>query len=109
MQSVTSDWLYERGGLHDARVLDVRTVGSTLEIAFDDEWANERGISRPEGQAAPGTLVVEGFSAADGAPSPATGGWISEIALRGDELDLVFCDRPRLAVRVGAAWWRSAD
>jgi hypothetical protein len=109
MQTVSSEWLHERGGLHDARVIDVRATGSATEIALDDEWANSRGFSLPEGQEAPGTLVVEGISVAQGEPWEAAGGWISEVALRGDELDIMFCDRPQLTFRLGAAWWRSAD
>jgi hypothetical protein len=108
MQPVTSEWLHEHGALHDARVIDVRTTGSVAEIALDDEWASLRGLSLPEGQEAPGILVVEGFSATQGEPCAATGGWISEVALRGDELDLMFCDRPQLTFRLAAAWWRSA-
>ena len=45
MQSVTSEWLHERGQLHDARVTDVRISGSKVEFALDDERANERGLA----------------------------------------------------------------
>jgi hypothetical protein len=107
MQTVTSEWLYERGGLHDARVVWVRKIGSVVEIAVDDEWANARGLSQPEGQETPGVLVVEDFSATNGELSTVTGGWISEVTMRGDQLNLVFCDRPALSFRTGAAWWRS--
>lgn len=107
MQSITSDWLYERGGLHDARVADVRTFGPVLEIALDDEWANERGLGRPEGQKAPGVLVIQAFLATDGEPDAITGGWISEITISDDQLNLLFCDRPVLHISMGAAWWRS--
>ncbi len=108
MQPVTSKWVYERGGLHDARVIDVRVKGSVAEIALDDEWANERGLSLPEGQEAPGILVVEGISAMQDELRAATGGWISEVEFRGDELGLVFCDRPQLTLRITSVWWRSA-
>ena len=107
MQSVTSEWLYERGGLHDARVVAVRTIGPVVEIALDDEWANERGLGQPEGQEAPGVLVVADCLATDGEPGAATGGWISEVTMSGDQLSLVFCDRPALCISMAAAWWRS--
>jgi hypothetical protein len=109
MQSVTSQWLEERGALHDACVLGLRIVGPNLEIEVDDEWVNERGLSRPKSVKAPGTFIVEGFSFQSHKPDAATGGWVSEMSLRGDELDLVFCDRPSLSLRVGAIWWRSEN
>lgn len=43
MQPVTAAWLCDRGDLHDARVGDVRIVGSSVEITLDDEWASLRG------------------------------------------------------------------
>lgn len=107
MQSVTSDWLSERGGLHDARVTDVRTIGPVLEIVLDDEWVNERGLSRPEAQKAPGVLVVEEFFAIDGEPDAVTGGWVSEIAISGDRISLLLYDRPALRISMRATWWRS--
>ena len=66
MHTVTSAWLYERGALHDARVREARTVGSSVEITVDDEWASLRGLSKPAGEEAPGTLVVENGTAAKG-------------------------------------------
>lgn len=109
MQPVTAEWLHERGGLHDARVSDVRCEGSVAEIELDDEWANERGLRFPEGQEAPGRLVVKGISAAQDEFRALAGGWISFLELRGDELDLAFCDRARLIIRIDSAWWQSAQ
>jgi len=107
MRSVTSEWLNERGDLHDARVVDTRIVGSVLQIALDDEWASLRGSDRSEVQEAPGLLILEGFSVTHGEPLAIDGGWISEVKLRGDQVDLVFCDRAPFAVRICSAWWRS--
>ena len=58
MQLVTPTWLFERGLLHDARVLDVRYGESTVEISLDDEWANERGCNLAVDEVAPGTLII---------------------------------------------------
>ena len=109
MQPVTAKWLDERGGFHDARVVDVRAQGSVVEIQIDDEWANERGLSRPDGQEAPGTLVIDGISAAKDELLALAGGWISYLELRGDKLDLAFCDRPQIVIRIGSVGWQSAD
>lgn len=108
MRKVTAAWILDRGGFHDARVIAVRVEGSVAEIEFDDEWANQRGLDFPEGEEAPGTLVVEGIAAATGELCALAGGWISYVELRGDILDLAFCDRPQLILPIGAAWWRSA-
>lgn len=109
MQQVTAGWLHERGGLHDAWVIDVQFEGAVAKIQFDDEWANERGLSRPEGQESPGTLVLDGLSTARDDLLALSGGWVSYIELRGDELDLAFCDRPQIYIRIGSACWHSAD
>jgi hypothetical protein len=108
MRSVTSEWLNERGDLHDARVVDTRIVGSVLQIALDDEWASLRGSSQSEVQEAPGILILEDFLVTHGEPMAIEGGWISEVKLCGDQVDLVFCDRPPFAARICSAWWRSA-
>jgi hypothetical protein len=97
MQSVTAEWLEERGVLHDARVRDIRTVGSSLEITIDDEWAGVRGISKPDGEEAPGKLVFENCVAIEGNPTDANGGWISEAVVRGNELNLCSATRSRSA------------
>ena len=108
MQPVTAAWLNERGDLHDARVSGVRTVGTSVEIMLDDEWASLRGLSESEGEEAPGTLVISNFIAIDGDLGAANGAWVSEVRLCGDELNLVFCDQPALTFRAPSAWWRSA-
>jgi hypothetical protein len=51
-----------------------------------------RGLSRPQSQEAPGTLVVESLSAIEVESNSVAGGWVSEVTLVGDQLDLVFCD-----------------
>ena len=109
MQSVTSAWLHERGLLHYARVRDVRTSTSSLQIDLDDEWASLRGLGKPEGQEAPGTLVVEGYASIEGETTSIDGGWISEVTADSDELSIVFCDKPSLRFRANAVWWRSAE
>lgn len=108
MQLVTAAWIEERGGFHDARVVDVRFEGPVVEIDLDDEWSNQRGLRFPEGQVAPGTLRVEPISMATHELCALAGGWISYLELRGDELHLAFCDRPQLTIRIGSAWWQSA-
>lgn len=108
MQSVTSEWLNERGDLHDARVVDVLITGSVLQIAVDDEWASLRGLDQSEAPEASGILILEGFSVTHGELIAVDGGWISEVTLRGDQVDLVFCDRAPFGVRICTAWWRSA-
>src|SRR5215471_2841383 len=100
MRSVTSEWLNERGDLHDARVIDMRIVGSVLQIALDDEWASLRGSGQSDVQEAPGILILEDFSVTCGEPLAIDGGWISEVRLHGDQVDLVFCDRAPFAVRI---------
>jgi len=107
MQPVTAEWLFERGGLHDARLRGVRRNGSAIEIDVDDEWANERGLGRPEG-AAPGTLVIADAIVLQGDLSAADGGWISETMLHGNELRLLFCDREVLVFRAASVMWASA-
>ena len=109
MQPVTANWLHERGGFHDARVIDVHFEGSVAKIQINDEWANERGLSHPEGQEKPGTLVVAGISTGKAELLALSGGWVSYFELRGDELDLAFCDRPQINIRIGSVYWHSAD
>ena len=106
MQLVTSEWLSERGGLHDARVLGARWNGPNIEVAVDDEWANERGLSFGQGQAA-GTLVLEDPLTTTVDLSSVVGGWISEVSILGSAVQLAFCDRDPLSFRVKAASWRS--
>lgn len=107
MQQVTSDWLDKRGDLHDATVTDVRQSGSSLEIDINDEWFNERGLTLPEDDAAPGKLVVEDFTAVEGEPKDAVGGWIYEILLADNQLTLQFCDRDPVRLRASAVRWLS--
>ena len=108
MQPITAEWLHERGGLHDARVIEVCLEGPVAKIHIDDEWANERGLSRPEGQESPGTLVLDGLSMAKDELLALSGGWVSYFELRGDELDLAFCDRPQINIRIASACWHGA-
>ena len=108
MDRVTAAWLNERGDLHDARVSSVHAERSTIQVALDDEWAAHRGISKPHGQEAPGTLVIRSFATVEGEPCDVNGGWLSEVRVEGDELSLVFSDKPALRFRKAEAWWRSA-
>jgi len=107
MESVTSAWLHERGLLHDARVRDMRSSPSSIQIDLDDEWASLRGLEKPAGQESPGTLVLKGYTIIEGDMTSMRGGWISEITADGDRLTFVFCDKPPLLLRATAVQWRS--
>lgn len=109
MERVTAAWLKKRGDLHDARVSNVRTVGSSVEFTLDDEWASLRGLGKPVGQEAPGTLLISNYAAMEGDLGAVNGAWVSEVRLDGDELTLVSCDNPVLTFRGAAAWWRRVD
>jgi hypothetical protein len=107
MQPVTSKWLSDRGGLHDAEVRDVRRVGSTVEIMFNDEWVNERGLSLPAEGEVPGTLTLTDATVAQGDLGDILGGWVYDIELRGNcELHFLFCDRDPLMIQATTATWR---
>ena len=108
MQLVTTKWLFERGGLHDARVLWSRHRGSSVEVGLDDEWANERGLSRPEKQMAPGTMIISLADVLAGDLSAIDGGWISEFEMDDGELRLIFCDRDPLTLATNSVAWASA-
>ena len=108
MQQVTSEWLHERGSLHDARVLDARWVGSNVEITLDDEWSNERELSLPLG-ASSGALVLIDASLSDGDISSAFGGWISEVTLVGRELHIAFCESAPLRFLIADVRWSGAE
>ena len=109
MQQVTSEWLNERGDLHDATVTGVCQLAGALEIGINDEWFNSRGLALPEGEAAPGKLILEDFAPLEGTPSDAIGGWIYEISLLDNELILQFCDRDPIRLRAGSVKWSNAD
>ena len=108
MDRVTAAWLNERGGLHDARLISVHIERSTIKVTLDDEWAAHRGLSKPQGQEAPGTLVLRNIAAVEGELRNVNGGWLSEVTVEGNDLSLVFCDKPALRFVKAEAWWRRA-
>jgi hypothetical protein len=103
---IDEHWLHERGGLHDAHVTGMRFSGGTLEIDIDDEWSNERGLSRPQGERCPLTFKFC-EAVVDGELSQA--GWISEIEIRsGGSFQITFTDRDAMNVIATAAEIQSA-
>jgi|GEM_PF-2356656 len=112
MEVVSSEWLKERGGLHDARVVDVRWVGPDFEISFDDVWSNLRGWpgegGMPDGEA-PGTLVLEDASLKEGDLSATDDGWVSGIDLVGSEVHLDFFYSPVLIFDANRVHWLPAE
>lgn len=54
------DWLWDRGGLHDARIVSVTFQDGGLVLALTDEWANENDN---RASASPGELILEGVAA----------------------------------------------
>jgi hypothetical protein len=81
MSKIDQKWLFTRGQLHDARVTAVRAGVNKLEVDLDDEWSNERGLTLPEGQSIPVTLV---FSNATNTGVIFEGSWISELLIQAD-------------------------
>jgi hypothetical protein len=108
MESITPEWLRKRGGLHDARVLDVRWVTSNLEISFDDVWSNERELSVPPGRD-PGTLVLEDAILVEGDLSAAEDGWVSSIEMVGSEVHFDFFRSPVLVFHAARVHWRPVE
>jgi len=106
MELVSSEWLRKRGGLHDARVLDLRWAGPHFEISFDDVWSND--LDLPDG-AAPGAMVLEDASLMEGDLSATGEGWVSGIAMEGNEVHLNFFYCPVLIFQVTRVHWRPAE
>jgi hypothetical protein len=100
---IDESWLTERGGLHDARVVAVSEDGNGLSITIDDELSNDLDDNHlPRA----GTLIFQRWLMVEGDTKDASGGWISEIVLSGEEIILDFCDRPRLIIRAARVeWW----
>jgi hypothetical protein len=102
MSSTITDetWFYERGHFHDAVVTAVRIVEDTLEISINDEWFNERGLSKPENETAPCTLKFIGATVIAGDINLTDGGWISEILPEaGGTYRFVLTDRAPVIIR----------
>lgn len=106
MHSIDKDWLNARGGLHDATLVSVDQSGAMIELAFDDEWVNERGLTLPEGGKSPGIMVLHSARIAKGDPVDAVGGWVSDIQWEGAALRIHFCDRDPLEFETREAMWR---
>lgn len=54
---VDEQWLLERGGLHDARILDCHVEDGDLVLRLDDQWSNFRNLDGDPGRQ-PGALVI---------------------------------------------------
>ena len=94
-------WLHERGHLHDGSVTFVRpTAADGLDVGIDDEWVNERGLSRADGVEEPVVLRFEGVEVVSGSTSEMVDGTISSLEVdAGGDFRFVFCDRPMVVVR----------
>jgi len=99
---ITAEWFKERGGLHDARVLDAKVEATTVHIRINDEWANEQ---EPGDQPSPGTLVFDVADILAGDLATLAGGWLSEARYQGSEVVFDFCDRDRVVIKAQAAVW----
>lgn len=51
--AIDAGWFFERGYLHDAEVTAACMVADNVEVQIDDEWANERGLSKPKDERLP--------------------------------------------------------
>ena len=103
MQTVDENWLFIRGGLHDAFVVSICADTGHLDIRLNDEWANERGLSKPEHEEEP--IILRFFSASvrSGEWSHAVGGRVSEIVrIAGGDFSLIFQDRNALLIRAAS-------
>jgi len=100
--NITAEWFEERGGLHDARVLDAKVEATTVHIRINDEWANEH---QPDDQPSPGTLIFEEAVILVGDIATLAGGWLGEAGYYSGELVLDFCDRDRVVIKTHAAVW----
>jgi hypothetical protein len=96
MQIVTNDWLHDRGGLHDASIVEARWNGSSIEIFVNDEWANERGLGLPHG-VSPGHFLIADATV-EGDLVAFAGGWVSEINFIAGRLHFEMTNRASLLV-----------
>lgn len=93
-------WFFERGGLHDAHVTAVRLIENTIEISIDDEWVNERGLSKPNHQMAPCTLKFIEAAVITGKIRQTDGGWINEVLREAEgHYRFMFTDRPPVVLK----------
>ena len=100
MAAVDEAWLFERGGLHDAYADCGCVHGADIVIRLDDEWANERGLTKPEGVSEPLALRFVFAVLVEGVLEEIAGGKISEARMTPDgQFSLVFQDRGALQIR----------
>ena len=105
---IDSLWFQERGNLHDARVIAVRLIDGSIEITFDDEWVNERGLSKDEAERNPVTLAFIPAEFVAGCPDEAAGSRVSELLTEADgHYHLVLTDRNPLVIKAGGVFNRS--
>jgi hypothetical protein len=104
---IDSLWFLERGDLHDARLIAVRLVTGSIEITFDDEWVNERGLSKDEAERSPVTLAFTPAEVVAGCPNKAVGSRVSELLTEADGYyRLVLTDRDPLVIKAGGVFTR---
>jgi hypothetical protein len=104
---IDSRWFLERGDLHDARLIAVRLVAGSIEITFDDEWANERGLSEDEHEGSPVTLAFTPAEVVAGCPNEAAGSRVSELLTEANGYyRLVLADRDPLVIKAGGVFTR---
>ena len=101
--NITTGWFEERGGLHDARVVEAKVGPATVRITIDDEWANKH---QPGDPPSPGTMIFEGAAVIAGDVASLAGGWLSEVGYRGSAVVFDFCDRDRVVINAHAAVWK---
>ncbi|WP_374545503.1 hypothetical protein [Rhodoblastus sp.] len=103
MTTIDEKWFFERGHLHDACVTSARLDAGNVEIQFDDQWANERGLSKPEGEECPLTLRFISATVLGGNLNEAVGGWISELRPAAEgKYSFVFTNRDVLLIQAGS-------
>lgn len=97
---IDAGWFFERGYLHDATVTAARIIASNAEVRIDDEWANERGLSKPENERLPVILSFISAVVLEGSVEEAVGGWLSELVPDGGgRYRFVFTDRDVLVIQ----------
>jgi hypothetical protein len=94
LAEIDANWLFERGNLHDATVVTARALAGNVEVEIDDEWINERGLSRPENGQLPIVLSFISATVLEGNIVDSIGGWLSELRPEGHgRYRFVFKDR----------------
>ncbi len=102
--AIDDKWFFDRGNLHDAKVTFAHLLAGDVEIKIDDEWVNERGLSKPEGEKCPVGLTFVSVTIVKGNLEEAVGGWISEVLPETNgNYRFVFADRDVLLIHASGA------